>query len=41
MRAPDNATKEEILAIVRQRMQAYGLDPDRPWLSRAGEVDDL
>jgi hypothetical protein len=41
MRAPDNATKEEILAIVRQRMQAYGLDPDRPWLSRAGEVDDF
>jgi hypothetical protein len=41
MRAPDNATKEEILAIVRQRMQAYGLDPDRPWLARAGEVDDL
>jgi hypothetical protein len=41
MSAPDNATKEEILAIVRQRMQAYGLDPHRPWLSRAGEVDDL
>jgi hypothetical protein len=41
MMAPDNATKEEILAIVRRRMQAYGLDPDRPWLSRAGEVDDF
>jgi hypothetical protein len=39
--APPDATKDQILALVRERMKAYNLDPDRPWLSGPGGVDDL
>jgi hypothetical protein len=39
--APPTATKDEILNLVRERMKKYGLDPDRPWLARSTNVDDL
>jgi len=35
LNAPPGATKDEITALVRERMRAYGLDPDRPWLAKA------
>jgi type III HopA1-like effector protein len=41
LNAPPGATRDEILALVRERMKAYKLDPDRPWLSGPSDVDDL
>lgn len=41
LRVPADATNKEIMAMVRQSMKKYGLDPDRPWLSRSTGVDDL
>src|SRR5215472_17342743 len=32
LHAPAGATKEEIRALVRQRLKDYGFDPDKPWL---------
>ncbi len=40
MKAPPGARKSQILELVRQRMRECGLDPDRPWLARAGNADD-
>jgi hypothetical protein len=39
--APAGATRQEIMALVRERMRARGLDPDRPWLSKSTNIDDL
>jgi len=33
LKAPPGATKDEITALVRERMKEYHLDPDRPWLA--------
>jgi hypothetical protein len=41
VKAPPEATRKEIMALVRERLKECGLDPDRPWLSRADGVDDL
>src|SRR5262249_5570737 len=41
VKAPPGATKKEITALVRERLKECGLDPDRPWLSRADSPDDL
>jgi HopA1 effector protein family len=40
LKAPPNATKDQILALVRERMEHYKLNLDRPWLSGPGP-DDL
>jgi hypothetical protein len=41
LKAPPEATSKEIMALVRERMQQYGLDVERPWLSRSTNIDDL
>jgi LysM repeat protein len=41
LKAPPGATKAEIMAAVRKRMEDLGLDADKPWLQRRGAVDDL
>jgi hypothetical protein len=41
LHAPAGATKEEIRALVRQRLKDYGFDPDKPWLRQNATVDDL
>jgi hypothetical protein len=39
--APENATKQEISEQARQLIRRYGFDPDRPWLGRGQQEDDL
>ena len=39
--APANATKEQVRQLVRERLQKYGFDPDRPWLKQKAIRDDL
>jgi hypothetical protein len=41
LQAPAGATKEELRALVRQRLREYGFDPDKPWLKQGATVDDL
>jgi hypothetical protein len=39
--APANATQDQVRQLVRERLQKYGFDPDRPWLKQRAKVDDL
>lgn len=39
--APASATKEETGEQARQLIRRYGFDPDRPWLGRGQQNDDL
>jgi hypothetical protein len=41
LRAPANASKEEIKQLVQERMRHYGFNPDKPWLKQNATVDDL
>ena len=41
LKAPANATKEEIKELVRQSLRQHGFDPARPWLKQGSKVDDL
>jgi len=41
LKAPADATKEEIRQLVRQELKRYGFDPDRPWLKQNETVDGL
>lgn len=38
---PENAPPASVVAEARQRLRAYGVDPDRPYLRRGHTVDDL
>lgn len=39
--APASASREQLARLARERLVHYGIDPDRPWLNRASDPDDL